>query len=236
MIVPARLKPGTEGWSRFFYPTPTHENITACVSKYSESDKAKEAVFLFDVFRHSPENKTRETVTRKVEALLDYMVPHVDIHQNDIIRHILSDKDFDRKLQRGVKSIVNKIADTSRAKEKYDAFARYYCSFHNPQHYLPGLGIKSALWEYEKLDHFLQGEKFYWGDRYTPYVKQFEKFVDFYGLQDYSAWHLHIFLWQLGREELHVREHRFPCKEAMRGSSNSYNLSIIKAANQRNED
>ena len=117
MIVPARLKPGTEEWSRFFYPTPTHENITACVSKYSESDKAKEAIFLFDVFRHFPENKTRETVTRKVEALLDYMVPHVDIHQNDIIRHILSDKDFDRKLQRGVKSIVNKIADTSRAKE-----------------------------------------------------------------------------------------------------------------------
>ena len=37
MIVPARLKPGTDEWSRFFYPTPTHENITACVSKYSES-------------------------------------------------------------------------------------------------------------------------------------------------------------------------------------------------------
>lgn len=84
MIVPARLKPGTDEWSRFFYPTPTHENITACVSKYSESNQAKEAVFLFDVFRHSPENKTREIVSMKVEALLDYMNNPVDIHQNYI--------------------------------------------------------------------------------------------------------------------------------------------------------
>lgn len=236
MIVPARLKPGTDEWSRFFYPTPTHENITACVSKYSESKQAKKAVFLFDVFRHSPENKTREIVSMKVEALLNYMNNPVDIHQNYIIRHILSDKDFDRKLQKGVKSIVNKIADSSRAKKKYDTFARYYCAFHNPQYYLPGLWIEPALWEYEKLDHFLQGENFYWGNRYIPYSKQFSKFVDFYGLQDYSAWHLHIFLWQLHREELYVNEHRFPCKEAIRGSSNSYNLSIINAANRRDED
>ena len=84
MIVPARLKPGTAEWSRFFYPTPTHENITACVSKYSESKQSKEAIFLFDVFRNSPENKTREIVSMKVEALLDYMNNPVDIHQNYI--------------------------------------------------------------------------------------------------------------------------------------------------------
>ena len=46
MYVPARLKPGIDEWSRFFYPTPTHENITTCVRKYSESKQAKDAIFL----------------------------------------------------------------------------------------------------------------------------------------------------------------------------------------------
>lgn len=139
MYVPARLKPGTDEWSRFFYPTPTHENITTCVRKYSESKQAKDAIFLFDIFRHFPENKTREVVSMKVDALLDYMSNPVWIHKRYIIAHILSDKDFDRKLQGGVKTIVNKMADASPSKrDKYDTFARYYCTFHNPQHYLPG--------------------------------------------------------------------------------------------------
>lgn len=163
MIVPARLKPGTDEWSRFFYPTPTHENITTCVRKYSESKQAKDAIFLFDIFRHFPENKTREVVSMKVDALLDYMSNPVWIHNRYIIAHILSNKDFDRKLQGGVKTIVNKMADASPSKrDKYDTFARYYCAFHNPQHYLPGHWIAPALSEYERLDHFLQGKEFYW--------------------------------------------------------------------------
>ena len=154
-----------------------------------------------------------------------------------LLKKILSEKDFDKKLQRGVKTIVDKITDSSRSKhDKYDSVARFYCAFHYPQHYLPAHWIEPALWEYERLDHFLQGEKFYWGKRYTPYVKQFNKFVDFYGLQDYSAWHLHIFLDQLHSTELREREHRFPCNEVMRSTSNSYNLSIINAANRKDED
>ena len=232
MYVPARLKPGTDEWSRFFYPTPTHENITTCVRKYSESKQAKDAIFLFDIFRHFPENKTREVVSMKVDALLDYMSNPVWIHKRSIIAHILSDKDFDRKLQGGVKTIVNKMADASPSKrDKYDTFARYYCAFHNPQHYLPGHWIAPALSEYERLDHFLQGKEFYWGERYIPYSKQFSKFVDFYGLQDYSMWHLHIFLTQLHSDETSVREHRFPCKETMGYSRNSHILNIINAAN-----
>lgn len=232
MYVPARLKPGTDEWSRFFYPTPTHENITTCVRKYSESKQAKDAIFLFDIFRHFPENKTREVVSMKVDALLDYMSNPVWIHKRYIIAHILSDKDFDRKLQGGVKTIVNKMADASPSKrDKYDTFARYYCAFHNPQHYLPGHWIAPALSEYERLDHFLQGKEFYWGERYIPYSKQFSKFVDFYGLQDYSMWHLHIFLTQLHSDETSVREHRFPCKETMGYSRNSHILNIINAAN-----
>ena len=232
MYVPARLKPGTDEWSRFFYPTPTHENITTCVRKYSESKQAKDAIFLFDIFRHFPENKTREVVSMKVDALLDYMSNPVWIHNRYIIAHILSDKDFDRKLQGGVKTIVNKMADASPSKrDKYDTFARYYCAFHNPQHYLPGHWIAPALSEYERLDHFLQGKEFYWGERYIPYSKQFSKFVDFYGLQDYSMWHLHIFLTQLHSDETSVREHRFPCKETMGYSRNSHILNIINAAN-----
>lgn len=232
MYVPARLKPGTDEWSRFFYPTPTHENITTCVRKYSESKQAKDAIFLFDIFRHFPENKTREVVSMKVDALLDYMSNPVWIHKRYIIAHILSDKDFDRKLQGGVKTIVNKMADASPSKrDKYDTFARYYCAFHNPQHYLPGHWIAPALSEYERLDHFLQGKEFYWGERYIPYSKQFSKFVDFYGLQDYSMWHLHIFLTQLHSDETSVREHRFPCKETIGYSQNSHILNIINAAN-----
>ena len=232
MYVPARLKPGIDEWSRFFYPTPTHENITTCVRKYSESKQAKDAIFLFDIFRHFPENKTREVVSMKVDALLDYMSNPVWIHKRYIIAHILSDKDFDRKLQGGVKTIVNKMADASPSKrDKYDTFARYYCAFHNPQHYLPGHWIAPALSEYERLDHFLQGKEFYWGERYIPYSKQFSKFVDFYGLQDYSMWHLHIFLTQLHSDETSVREHRFPCKETMGYSRNSHILNIINAAN-----
>ena len=232
MYVPARLKPGTDEWSRFFYPTPTHENITTCVRKYSESKQAKDAIFLFDIFRHFPENKTREVVSMKVDALLDYMSNPVWIHNRYIIAHILSNKDFDRKLQGGVKTIVNKMADASPSKrDKYDTFARYYCAFHNPQHYLPGHWIAPALSEYERLDHFLQGKEFYWGERYIPYSKQFSKFVDFYGLQDYSMWHLHIFLTQLHSDETSVREHRFPCKETMGYSRNSHILNIINAAN-----
>lgn len=236
MIVPATLKPGTEGWSRFFHPLPTHEEITTRVHRYSESKHSEDASFVFDMFERFPENKTREIVTMKVAALLDYMGNPPWVHERFIIAHILSEKDFDRNLQRGVKSIVNKIADSSHAKHKrYDSFARYYCAFHNPLYYLPGFWITPSLWEYEKLDHFLQGENFYWGNRYTQYVKQFNKFVDFYGLHDYPTWDLHIFLSELHREEIREREHKFPCKETMGISQNSHILSIINAANHKTD-
>ena len=112
MTVPATLKPGMEGWSRFFHPLPTHEEITARVHRYSESKHSEDASFVFDMFERFPENKTREIVTMKVAALLDYMGNPPWVHERFIIAHILSEKDFDRNLQRGVKSIVNKIADS----------------------------------------------------------------------------------------------------------------------------
>ena len=237
MIVPARLKPGTDEWNRFFYPTPTHEEIITRVRSYSESKRSEDEKFLFEMFKHFPENKTKEIINMKVGTLLDYMGNSKWVNQDRVVKKILSEKDFDKKLQRGVKTIVDKITDSSRSKhDKYDSVARFYCAFHYPQHYLPAHWIEPALWEYERLDHFLQGEKFYWGKRYTPYVKQFNKFVDFYGMQDYSAWHLHIFLDQLHSTELREREHRFPCNEVMRSTSNSYNLSIINAANRKDED
>ena len=57
MIVPATLKPGMEGWSRFFHPLPTHEEITARVHRYSESKHSADASFVFDMFERFPENK-----------------------------------------------------------------------------------------------------------------------------------------------------------------------------------
>ena len=57
MIVPATLKPGTEGWSRFFHPLPTHEEITSRVHRYSESKHSADASFVFDMFERFPENK-----------------------------------------------------------------------------------------------------------------------------------------------------------------------------------
>lgn len=80
MIVPARLKPGTDEWNRFFYPTPTHEEIITRVRSYSESKRSEDEKFLFEMFKHFPENKTKEIINMKVGTLLDYMGNSVLLH------------------------------------------------------------------------------------------------------------------------------------------------------------
>ena len=202
-----------------------------------DSERSKKESFVYDLFEKFPKNKSREIVTLKVEALLDFMGNPHRIHQRYIISHILSDKNFDNKLQRGVKSIVDGIANTSPSKHyKYDDFARFYCAFHNIELYLSGFALTTTLWSYEYLDHFLQGDTFYSGNRYAPYVKLFNRFIDFYGLRDYPIWDLQLALYQFSVDEFHESQRRSPCKDLMGYSQNSYNLSIINAANQRNED
>ena len=92
MIVPARLKPGTDEWNRFFYPTPTHEEIITRVRSYSESKRSEDEKFLFEMFKHFPENKTKEIINMKVGTLLDYMGNSKWVNQDRVVKKILSER------------------------------------------------------------------------------------------------------------------------------------------------
>ena len=142
-----------------------------------------------------------------------------------ITHYILSEKDFDNKLQRGVKSIVEGITASSRARWKYASFARRYCAFHRPDLYL-GSGWEIGLVMYERLYGFMQGESFSGGTGYAAHTKPFWTFRKVYGLEKYSLPDLQHFLRQLYHEESEYNEHCHADKDSKRCSQNAFILNI----------
>ena len=117
-----------------------------------------------------------------------------------------------------MKSIVDGITASSRARWKYASFARLYCAFHKPDLYL-GSGWESGLVMYERLYHFMHGENFSGGMKYAAYTKPLWIFRGFYGLEKYSLPDLQHFLHQLYHEESEYNAHYHADKDSKRSSN-----------------
>lgn len=210
---------------RRFYPLPTDAVIRSTLARYEKSDYCAKERKIIAFFQQLPQNNTRADILLKATALRSFMGnPH--IYLPFITHHIHSERDFDRKLQRGVKSIVDGITASSRARWKYASFARQYCAFHRPDLYL-GSGWEIGIVMYERLYGFMQGESFSGGTRYAAHTKPFWIFREFYGLEKYSLPDLQHFLRQLYHEESEYNEHYHADKDSRRCSRNTFILDLI---------
>ena len=212
---------------RRFYPVPTAAVIRNVLERYEASEVCAQERKIIGFFQKIPLNVNKADVLLKATALKSFMGnPHVYLPY--ITHCILSEKHFDSKLQRGVKSIVDGITASSRAKWKYASFARMYCAFHRPNLYL-GSGWCLGLLMYERLYHFMQGERFPGSSGYTEFTKPFWIFRKFYGLEQYSLLDLQHFLQQLYREESEYNEHYHTDEMSKRCLQNTFIIDFIDA-------
>ena len=175
-----------------FYPLPTDSVIRSTLDRFEKSDYCAKEREIIAFFQRLPLNNNRADVLLKATALKSFM-GNPKIYLPFITHYILSQKGFDNKLQRGVKSIVDGITASSRARWKYASFARRYCAFHRPDLYL-GSGWEIGLLMYERLYGFMQGEGFSGGTGYAAHSKPFWIFRKVYGLEKYSLPDLQHFL------------------------------------------
>ncbi len=210
---------------RRFYPVPTAAVIRNVLERYEASEVCAQERKIIGFFQKIPLNDNKADVLLKATALKSFM-GSPNIYLPFITHYILSEKDFDNKLQRGVKSIVDGITASSRARWKYASFARRYCAFHRPDLYL-GSGWEIGLVMYERLYGFMQGESFSGGTKYTAHTKPFWIFRKFYGLEKYSLPDLQHFLCQLYHEESEYNEHYHADKDSRRCSQNAFILDLV---------
>ena len=207
-----------------FYPLPTDSVIRSTLERFEKSDYCARERKIIAFFQRLLLNNNRADVLLKATALKSFM-GSPNIYLPFITHYILSEKDFDNKLQRGVKSIVEGITASSRARWKYASFARRYCAFHRPDLYL-GSGWEIGLVMYERLYGFMQGESFSGGTGYAAHTKPFWTFRKVYGLEKYSLPDLQHFLRQLYHEESEYNEHCHADKDSKRCSQNAFILNI----------
>ena len=209
-----------------FYPLPTDSVIRSTMERFEKSDYCARERKIIALFQRLPLNNNRADVLLKATALKSFM-GSPNIYLPFITHYILSEKDFDNKLQRGVKSIVDGITASSRARWKYASFARRYCAFHRPDLYL-GPGWEIGLIMYERLYGFMQSESFSGGTRYAAHTKPFWIFREFYGLEKYSLPDLQHFLRQLYHEESEYNEHYHADKDSRRCSQNEFGTHVMR--------
>ena len=141
-----------------FYPFPTDSVIRNTLERFEKSEYCARGRKIIAFFQQLPFNKIKADVFLKATALKSFM-DNPNIHLPFITSYILSEWEFDSKLQRGLKSINDGIAVSSRTKWKYASFARLYCSFHRPDLYLDS-GWEIGLVMYGSALSFHAGRMF----------------------------------------------------------------------------
>lgn len=210
---------------RKFYPIPTAAVIRAVLERYEKTERCAEEKKIIGLFRQIPLNNNKTDVMLKATALKSFM-RRPGMYLNYATHYILSDKNFDKKLRRGVMSIVDAMSASSGARWKYFDFASRYCAFHQPELYL-FYNWSSVLQKYDRLDHFMKGESFHSTTSYPVYLKPFLIFREYYGLQKYSLPDLQHFLWQLNHEEWVEYDRYCPDKDLQRISRNELIMDMI---------
>ena len=210
---------------RKFYPIPTDDVIRSVLERYKKTERFTEEKEIIAFFKQNHRNDNMKDVMLKATALRGFM-RRPGMYLNYATHYILSDKAFDRKLQRGVMSIVDAMTASSRARWKYCDFASKYCAFHQPELYLYS-DWSLVLQNYDQLDHFMQGKRFSLSTSYSVYLKPFLIFREYYGLQKYSLSDLQHFLWQLRNEESAEYDRYCLDKDAQRISRNEVIVGMI---------
>ena len=210
---------------RRFYPIPTDAVIKAVLERYKTTDICEREEKTIALFQRNPLNDNGTDVDLKLTALRAMLHwPGLDLSR--VRRFILSEKDFDKKLRRGVKSLVDGITSANRDRLKYFSFACMYCAFHQPELYLSD----NECWTLEKynwLYNFMQGRHISHSTYYSVAMKPLFIFREYYGLQRYSLPDIQHFLAQLSREESDERARYAFDRDSERISRNEVILGML---------
>jgi len=209
-----------------FYPIPTNDVMKSVLARYEQSERCAEEKKIIALFQQYPLNTDKTDVMLKATALRSFMGRSA-MYLNFATHYILSDKDFDRKLQRGSQGIVDAISSTSKAKWKYVEFACSYCAFHQPEHYLFS-NWSLILRKYDWLYEYLQGSRIPFSTRYPSFWKPFRIFREYFHLQQYPLPDIQHFFFQLRHEEMAEFDRYCLDKDSQRISRNRLVVGMVK--------
>ncbi len=175
-------------------PRPTPEYVRSRLPLFRDYADADSAIEL--VFGAWPRNAELSQVLAKVVILNRlYSTSIYDVH--GVARHIVS-LDIDTDLCASDLGLVSRIASfiQSDGKSRYNySFATKYCAWHSPGGYqIYDSRVDAAIWNYKKNFGFAAFRRYDLGD-YETFMGIMGRFVEHFGLQEFSRKQLDKFLW-----------------------------------------
>lgn len=171
----------------------------ATLNDYVEHEAALNMLFRDDTEFRS--NTSIRHVIVKCAVLNDFYA--TNIYQIEpVARNIVSISDFDERLARGDRSLINEIARAKDVKNFNYSFATKYCSHHKPELFpIYDRYVCDVLMflrrKYPGVFNFKSRESL---KDYDTFVEAIEAVRDRFGLQDYTFKDIDRYLWQLGKD------------------------------------
>ena len=209
------------------FPVLSEQEIAFELEHVNNVDFVAKSKQLYDIFQKQiPTNAQRHDVLFKVAALCGL---YEDLHINAerMTDHILSIKNFDIRLAKGVMSLVDDIAKYSDNSYFAVYFARMYCGYHRPDLYPMGdRYIEYAMMNYAWLMKMPQP---YYSElkRYGVFKRFFYALLAHCNLEHLSQDDILHFLYFVGKRKLGKEWRQNISKPKENFSVNEHILKII---------
>lgn len=182
-------------------PRPCEEEVEKYLEKWKHLGKyVVQEKALNKLFTTMPQNTELEEILLKVTVLnkfysagiLDKDILSVTIHIYNL--------NIDERLEKGDLSLVEDISNVPYTK-RYYSFASKYCSHHKNLIFpICDSYVKEVLYYYNKKEHFAKFTKTKLGEDYILFTEVLNKFMEHFGISNYTLKEIDQYLWQLGKE------------------------------------
>ena len=209
------------------FPVLCEQEIAFELEHVNNVDFVTKSKQLYEIFQKQvPGNNQRHDVLFKVAALCGL---YEDLHINAerMTDHILSIKNFDNRLAKGVMSLVDDIAKYSDNSYFAVYFARMYCGYHRPDQYPMGdRYIEYAMMNYAWLMKMPQP---YYSElkRYGVFKRFFQALIAHCELEHLPQDDILHFLYFVGKHKLDKEWWQNISKTKENFSVNEHVLSIV---------
>ena len=210
------------------FPVLCEQEIAFELAHVNNVDFVTKSKQLYEIFQKQvPGNSKRHDVLFKVAALCGL---YEDLHINAerMTDHILSIKNFDIRLAKGVMSLVDDIAKYSDKSYFAVYFARMYCGYHRPDLYPMGdRYIEYAMMNYAWLMKMPQP---YYSElkRYGVFKRFFQALIAHCELEHLPQDDILHFLYFVGKHKLDKEWRQNISKTKENFSVNEHILNIVK--------
>jgi len=189
-------------------PMPSETEVNKYLERWdslennSLQEKALDKLF----FSLSPHNTAIDDILIKASCLNDFYSTNV-FSIFAVAKHILSIKDFDKRLNAGELSLVSEIANVPNLGRTFYSFSSKYCSHHRPLLFpIFDSYVEKTLFFFthkKSIHHLSEVSK----NEFGKHIRNYNTFVDLifafrtaYGLEKYSIKEIDKYLWLLGKE------------------------------------